>query len=395
MNNLMREFPPAGDGQVTLANWRTAPFSAWAFSHVREIIATADIPNRPGDIWALASEPDDLADLAVDGDMSLNGYLDATYTDAYLVLHDGKVVFEEYRNASGADTPHILMSVSKSMLGALAGILSDKGMLDPAAAVTQYVPEIADSAWNGATVQNLLDMRAGVQFDEDYEAVSGAIIEYRKSTGWNPLEPGDNVTDLRSFFSQVRDGDGAHLGRFHYVSPNTDLMAWVIERATSTRYADLMSEHLWQPMGAETSSYITVDRLGAPRAAGGMCVTLRDLARVGLLVANRGKRDGVQVLPEAWVHDVLHNGDPTAWNTGDFAEYFPGRTMHYRNKWYVERGDNPMVFCIGIHGQNLYVLPRQQLVVAKLSSRPKPLDPQVSLLNLKMIEALKQHFTAG
>ncbi len=395
MNNLMREFPPAGDGQVTLANWRTAPFSAWAFSHVREIIATADIPNRPGDIWALASEPDDLADLAVDGDMSLNGYLDATYTDAYLVLHDGKVVFEEYRNASGADTPHILMSVSKSMLGALAGILSDKGMLDPAAAVTQYVPEIADTAWNGATVQNLLDMRAGVQFDEDYEAVSGAIIEYRKSTGWNPLEPGDNVTDLRSFFSQVRDGDGAHLGRFHYVSPNTDLMAWVIERATSTRYADLMSEHLWQPMGAETSGYITVDRLGAPRAAGGMCVTLRDLARVGLLVANRGERDGVQVLPEAWVNDVLHNGDPTAWDTGDFAEYFPGRSMHYRNKWYVERGDNPMVFCIGIHGQNLYVLPGQQLVVAKLSSRPKPLDPQVSLLNLKMIEALKQHFKAG
>lgn len=394
MNNLMREFPPAGDDQVTLANWRNAPFSSWAFSHVREIIATADIPNNPSDIWALGSDPCDLSGLPVEDELNLTGYLDATFTDAFLVMHKGNIVAEHYRNASGPHKPHILMSVSKSMLGALAGILVDKGLLDTKLPVTEYVPEITNTAWNGADVQNLLDMRAGVRFDEDYDATSGAIIEYRKSTGWNPLEPGEAASDLRSFFSQVSDGDGPHLGRFHYVSPNTDLMAWVIERATGRRYADLMSDYLWQPMGAETSGYITLDRLGAPRAAGGMCVTLRDLARVGLLVANSGKRDTRQILPQAWVDDVLNNGDPAAWETGDFAEYFPGRAMHYRNKWYVERGSNPMVFCIGIHGQNLYVLPEQQLVIAKLSSRPMPLDPHVSQLNLKMISAVKQHFAA-
>ncbi|MEM7633303.1 MAG: serine hydrolase [Pseudomonadota bacterium] len=388
----MREFPPAGENQVTLANWRNAPFSSWAFSHVREIIQSADIANNPTDIWQLQSDPADLSTLSVDDGLDLSGYLDATYTDGFIVLHRDRIVAEEYRNAAGPRKPHILMSVSKSMLGALSGILADKGILDTAAPVTDYVPEIAGTAWKGATVQNLLDMRAGIRFDEDYEATSGAIIEYRKSTGWNPLEPGDTASDLRSFFSEISDTDGAHLGRFHYVSPNTDLMAWIVERAAGTRYADLMSQHLWQPMGAETSAYITVDRLGAPRAAGGMCVTLRDLARVGLLVANRGKRGSVQVLPQAWIEDVLTNGDPQAWASGDFAEYFPGRNMHYRNKWYVERGDNPMVFCIGIHGQNLYVFPEQQLVVAKMSSRPRPLDPEVSLLNLKMIAALKQHF---
>ena len=387
----MREFPPAGEDQVTLANWRTAPFSSWAFSHVREIIQTADIPNNPEDIWRLQSDPSDLADLPVDRGLNLNGFLDATYTDAFLVIHRGKIIVEEYRNAAGAHIPHILMSVSKSMLGALSGILADKGVLDTAAQVTDYVPEIAGTAWKGASVQNVLDMRTGIRFDEDYEAISGAIIEYRKSTGWNPLEPGEDASDLRSFFNQISDTDGPHQGRFHYVSPNTDLMAWIIERAAGIRYADLMSQHLWQPMGAETSAYITVDRLGAPRAAGGMCVTVRDLARVGLLVANRGRRGSVQVLPQAWVDDLLNNGDPQAWANGDFAEYFPGRDMHYRNKWYVERGDNPMVFCIGIHGQNLYVFPEQQLVVAKMSSRPAPLDPDVSQLNLKMISALRQH----
>ena len=387
----MREFPPVGEDQVTLANWRNAPFSSWAFSHVREIIQTADIPNNPQDVWELHSDLADLADLAVDDALNLNGYLDATYTDAFLVIHQGKIIAEDYRNAADAHKPHILMSVSKSMLGALSGILADKGILDTAAPVSEYVPEIAGTAWKGASVQNLLDMRAGIGFDEDYEATSGAIIEYRKSTGWNPPEPGDSPSDLRSFFNQMSDTDGPHMGRFHYVSPNTDLMAWIIERAAGTRYADLMSQHLWQPMGAETSAYITVDRLGAPRAAGGMCVTVRDLARVGLLVANRGRRGPVQVLPQAWVDDVLNNGDPQAWANGDFAEYFPGRDMHYRNKWYVERGDHPMVFCIGIHGQNLYVCPEQQLVVAKMSSRPTPLDPDVSRLNLKMISALRQH----
>lgn len=388
----MRGFPPATEDQVTLANWREAPFSSWAFSNVREVIQTADIPNTPSDVWNLPSDLQDLSGLAVDGELDLKGYLDATYTDGFLVIHKGKVIAEEYRNAAGPCKPHILMSVSKSMLGALAGILVDKGVLDPAAPVSQYVPEIGNTAWKGASVQNVLDMRAGIRFEEDYYATSGAIIEYRKSTGWNPLEPGENASDLRSFFSQVTDSDGPHQGRFHYVSPNTDLMAWTIERTAGTRYADLMSEHLWRPMGAETSAYITVDRFGAPRAAGGMCVTLRDLARVGLLVGNRGKRDAVQVLPEAWIDDVLTNGDPDAWATGDFAAYFPGADMHYRNKWYIERGDNPMVFCIGIHGQNLFVLPGQQLVIAKMSSRPKPLDPDVSQLNLKMISALKQHF---
>ncbi|WP_337660424.1 serine hydrolase domain-containing protein [Anderseniella sp. Alg231-50] len=391
----MREFPPAAENQVTLSNWRTAPFSSWAFSHVREIIQTADIPNNPADIWDLQSAPHDLSGLPVDYDLDLNGYLDATYTDAFTVIHKGKIIVEEYRNASGRRTPHILMSVSKSMLGALSGILADKGVLDTAALVTDYVPEIAGTSWSGASVQNVLDMRAGIRFDEDYEATGGAIIEYRKSTGWNPLEPGESASDLRSFFNQISDTDGPHLGRFHYVSPNTDLMAWIIERAAGIRYADLMAEHLWQPMGAETPAYITVDRLGAPRAAGGMCVSLRDLARVGMLVANRGKRGAAQVLPEAWIDDVLNNGDREAWDQGDFAGYFPGKAMHYRNKWYVERGENPMMFCIGIHGQNLYVMPGQQLVVAKMSSRPKPLDPQVSQLNLKMISALKQHFDAG
>ena len=392
MTDMMQGFPPSEETRVTLANWRESPFSSWGFSHVREILPTVNIANDRERIWPLSVDREELGSLKITDNLTLNGYLDATWTDGFIVIYKGKIVCEEYRNSSDAGTPHILMSVSKSMLGVLAGILQDNGMLDVTAPLTQYVPEMETTAWKGASVQNLLDMRAGIEFSEDYTATSGAIIEYRKSTGWNPLLPGETPSDLRSFFQQIKTADGPHQGRFHYVSPNTDLMAWVIERATNTRYADLMSQHLWQPMGAGNPAYITVDRFGAPRSAGGMCVTLRDLARVGLLVANGGKRGTQQVIPASWIHDVFNNGDPKAWEAGDFASYFPGRDIHYRNKWYIERGDSPMAFCVGIHGQNMYILPNEDIVIAKTSSRPGPLDPVVTQLNLHMVAALRHHF---
>jgi len=109
----MREFPPSGQDQVTLANWRAAPFSSWAFSHVREIIPTAEIANNPSDIWQLETDLQDLSGLTIDDDMDLSRYLEATYTDGFTILHNGQIVCEEYRNAAGPFKPHILMSVSK------------------------------------------------------------------------------------------------------------------------------------------------------------------------------------------------------------------------------------------------------------------------------------------
>ena len=393
MTAMMNGFPPSEQTQVTLANWRQHPYSAWAFSHVREIIPSADIPNNPEGVRPLGTALEDIGHIEVQPSMNLAQYLDATWTDGYLVLQDGAIIHEVYRNALAPMRQHILMSVSKSMLGVLAGILAHKGKLDLSAPVTVYVPEMRSTAWNKASVQNVLDMRVGIEFAEDYEATSGAIIEYRKSTGWNPLGPGETPSDLRSFFSQLTEQDGPHEGRFHYVSPNTDLAAWIIERAAGTRYADLMSEHLWQPMGAGSPAYITVDRLGAPRAAGGMCVTLRDLARVGQLIVDGGMAGAMQVIRPEWIDDLFNGGDPVAWQNGDFADYFAGRDMHYRNKWYVLRGQRPMAFGSGIHGQNLWVLPHERIVIAKLSSRPKAQDEAVGALNFKMTEAVKRHLS--
>ena len=391
MTGMMDGFPPSEATQVTLANWRQHPFSTWAFSHVREILPTANIAHDPDGVRTLGTSLEDLGHVDIGDGMTLDQYIDATWTDSFVVLQDGAVIHEVYRNAAAPARPHILMSVSKSMLGMLAGIIASAGKLDLSAPVTLYVPEMRSTAWNKATVQNVLDMRTGVLFDENYEATSGAIVEYRKSTGWNPLGAGDTPSDLRSFFSQLTEADGPHEGRFHYISPNTDLAAWIIERATGTRFADLMSRHLWQPMGAEAPAYMTVDRLGAPRGAGGMCVTVRDLARTGQLIVDGGMAGTTRVISPDWIDDLFTGGDTAAWAKGDFADYYPGRTMHYRNKWYVQRGDRPMAFGSGIHGQNLWILPHERIVIAKMSSRPHALHTATTALNLKMVDALKRH----
>jgi CubicO group peptidase (beta-lactamase class C family) len=217
-------------------------------------------------------------------------------------------------------------------------------------------------------------MRAGIAFDEDYLATSGPIVEYRKSTGWNPLQPGDAPSDLRSFYATLKGKDGPDGGPFRYISPNTDLLGWIIERATGRRYADLMSELIWQPLGAARSAYITVDRFGAPRCAGGMCVTAPDLARVGQLIVEGGRRKGMQVIPAAWLEDIVGNGDRAAWDAGSFVDYFPGLPMHYRSKWYVLNRAPTLLFGWGIHGQHLFVDRARQVVIAKFSSQALPVD---------------------
>lgn len=376
-DDLMDAFPPAQDRQVKLGNWRTPPYNRWAFSHVGELVPSAPVRKAPDHVQPLRERPADIGDFEIDtpqGRMDFEAWLEATYTDAIVILKDGDILCERYFGEMDRRRRHILMSVSKSVLGLLAGCLVERGVFDPEALVTSVVPEVEGTAYDGATLRDLLDMRVGVLFDENYHAASGPIIEYRKAQLWDPLEIGEAPMDLRGFFRLLTATDGDHADRFHYVSPNTDLLGWVIERLSGTRYSDLVSELIWQPMGAEEDAYITVDRLGAPRCAGGFCATTRDLARLGRLMAHGGRAGDRQVIPEAWVEDILRGGDIPAWDRGDFIPLFPEAPMSYRSKWYVERGDYPIMFGLGVFGQNVFSEPSSDLVIAKFSSQPEPLD---------------------
>lgn len=389
--DLMTGFPPPPDQLVTLSNWRTPPFNRWAFNHVSELVPSAFVRSTTG-AAPLQSDPRTFKDVRLTHQgrsFGFDEWLEGTFTDSIVVLKDGKVAFETYAEGQSPAIPHIWMSVSKSVLGLVAGIVAGRGQLDVDAPLTRIIPELKGTAFDGATVRDALDMRVGIRFDEDYHATGGAIIEYRKSHLWDPVPVGESPTDMRSFLSTLKERDGEHGGRFHYVSPDTDLLGWVLERATGTRYADLLSETVWQPIGAERDAYITVDRFGAPRCAGGFCATPRDMARLGRLFVTGGRHAGVQVVPERWMRDIVGFDGTAAWKAGDFFDLFERADMHYRSKWYVLRGERPMVFGVGVFGQHLFIDPAADLVIAKCSSQPLPLDPSFLSVTMAGIQQLR------
>lgn len=389
---MKKTFPLAPDQQVSLSNWRTPPFNRWAFNHVSELVPSAMISAHPR-ADSLPVQPIDLSRFTVryeQADWTLDQWLQQTYTDSLVVMKNGHIAYEYYAEGQSPSVPHIWMSVSKSVLGLMAGIMAEKYQIDLDSPLIKHMPELQGSAFEGATIRHALDMRVGIQFNEDYHARDGAIIEYRKSHLWDPTPVGEPQTDLRHFFSTLRTRDGEHGGRFHYVSPNTDLLGWLIERTTGERYADLLSDWLWKPINAERDAYITVDRMGAPRCAGGLCAVPRDMARVGRLLVAGGRVGNVQVVPKEWVDDILSFDGRQAWRGGDFFDLFDQADMHYRSKWYVKRADRPLVSGVGVFGQHVFVDPAADLVIAKCSSQPLPLEKSFISMTMAGIEGLRQ-----
>ncbi len=368
---------------TTLANWRTAPHNRWSFSHVDKILPTAKIAHAsPSKLDTGASL--DLQKLEVSG-VSVSDILTQTSTDGFLVLHRGKIAAELYANLEPL-ARHILFSVSKSVTGTLTGILVAEGKLDPDAPVTDYVPQVKSSAYADCTVRHVLDMTVDLAFVEDYLDTKGDFARYRAATGWNPPNPLFEDTSLHEFLATIKAAQSRHGEKFTYISPNSDLLGWVLERASGKPFAQLMSEKLWQPMGAEADAFVTVDVKGGTRTAGGINTTLRDLARFGELVRNDGQANGRQIVPQSWVTDICENGSRDAWAMGSMVRIFPHGS--YRAKWYKANDSAETIYAIGIHGQWIYVNPQSQVTAVKFSSQPDPVNDAQDMLTLQMFDAI-------
>ncbi len=371
------------------SNWRDAPFSRWAFGNVREIIPVADIEHDPETVRALPEAPQSLSAFKLPmagASLSLDGFLQATATDGMVVLRDGHVVFEAYGNGATRRTPHILMSVSKAVTGLLAGILQRNGDLATDALVSDYLPEIAGTAYEGATIRHLLDMRTGIALDDH------RMRDYETASNWAPVPAAEPRLGFHAFFQSLPVSRSPHGGPFSYVSPNTDLLGWVMERATGRRFADLAGALLWKPMGAGHGAHVTVDCEGAARCAGGLCATVRDLARVGQLMLDDGRRGNADIIPAAWIDDIATKGDREAWRNGAWGESFApiSPTMSYRSGWYVIHEEPQTLFAMGVHGQNLFIDRANRLVIAKLSSQDGKIEQQAMALTHRAVPEIRR-----
>lgn len=383
----MQGAPPFGDGLVTLAHWQDPPYNRWAFQHVRELIPTVRIPSGSSGS-ELPATPCDLGALSFrheDRSLTVDEMLNETYTDGFLVLHHGQVLIERYANHLRPDTPHLLMSVSKSVVATVAGVLASRGLLDVSAPVTSVVAQLSGTSFDGATVQQLLDMRTGTRFNEDYDDLEADVRTYESVYLWRPGDGSPRPADILAYYPTLVN-DGEHGGPFHYRSILTDVLGWVLECAADRRLHELISELVWRPMGAEHDAEITVDGHGNAMADGGICATLRDLARFGVLYLSDG------VLPHAWLANTAR-GAPDgaeAFVSGDNPPDWPPGA-HYRNCWWVRDSSAPFLIAAGIYGQNIFVLPADNLVIAKFSTWPSPVHQPYSLLTMSAVRSIAEH----
>ncbi|MET0699316.1 MAG: serine hydrolase [Mycobacterium sp.] len=362
---------------VTLENWQTAPHLHWAFQHMADFLPTAAISRGDDPVAELPPAPQGLADITLDDPntgarRTVGDVMDTTDTDGWIVMQHGRVVAEQYYDGMTADTPHLLMSVSKSLISTVVGALVGSGGLDVDAELTRYVPALAESGYAGATVRNLLDMRSGITFSEEYLNPLAEVRLLEQAIDWAPRTVPEVPGTMYDFLLTLRQGS-AHGGPFNYRSCETDVLGWVCEAAAGVPMPDLMSTLVWSKLGAQTDAIIGIDSVGTGMFDGGINAGLRDLARFGSLLLTGGvSLTGTQVVPAAWIADTLAGGADSRAAFAACAEdnRMPGGM--YRNQfWLPYPGDN-VVMCIGIHGQMIYIDRAAQMVAAKLSSWPLP-----------------------
>jgi CubicO group peptidase (beta-lactamase class C family) len=379
---LMTGVPPfRGEGLVWLGNWEYSPHNRWGFQHVRELIPTANISRGLEEPWGIPRAERDLDDFTVDvgrRTVAFREFLDETFTDGIIVLHRGHVVTERYLNGMRSDTRHLLMSVSKSVTSATCGSLVEAGQLSPDDLVTTHIPELSGTSWDGCTVRHLLDMRAGTRFNEDYDDPEAEVRVYEQIYLWQPRTDPTLPDDITDYFPML-ENKGPHGGPFDYRSVLTDMLAWVMERASGVRLPALISRHLWQPMGASFDADITVDAHGNAMADGGICTTLSDLARFGQVLLDDGRRGDTQVIPRTWLRDTL-TPDPdtrSAFEASEDRHEFPP-TAYYRNQFWVIDPEARIFQCSGINGQTVFVHGPSNVVIAKFSTWPDAWTPRFS-----------------
>lgn len=372
-------------------NWTLAPWNRWSFQRVQQFTRTVRIP-RAEVLCVLAESPRDFAELVFEDSngkpCTVNEMLVRTWTDGFLVMHKGIVLAEHYFNGMGPDTLHLMMSCSKSFTSTLAGIYIEQGVLDPAAQLSTYIPELAGTGFEGATLQQALDMRVGVKFSEDYHDLDADWRQCELATGWREDSAYTGPRDMVGYMQTLIEMESGHDGVFHYKSILTDVLGLCLQQATGRKFADLFYQHIWNPIGAEHELVSIVDNAGNAVFEGGFNCCLRDFARFARMICQDGKCNEQQLVPTTWIDQCRFAGTDlvAAFAQSEYGNALPDHAYH--NQWWVRDPVRGVIMALGIHGQTLYIEPEREFVVAKFSSQPDQADIAMVLDQILAFEAI-------
>lgn len=389
---LMEGFPPKPKHRVTWNNWMHPPFNQWGFRNLARLRPCVDVQAGFGPVCMFKQAPQPLDELHFNSESGLSirviEHLVASQTDAFLVLQGDTVLFERYFNSQRPQDRHIMFSVTKSLIGTLGEQLACEGVLDPALSAGYYVPELVGSAFADATVRQLFDMAVGVDYSEVYEDPDSESSQYGYACGFQPA-PAQyaQFESLYQYLPSLRKR-GTHGGFFHYVTATTEVLAWVMERASGKACHQLLQD-IWSQLGCERDGYFLADPWGRSVAGAGFSATLRDMARFGRLLANDGRQDGRQLLSPETVACIAAGADPALYaSSPDFSKWTPGAS--YRSQWYVFNDHSQALMAGGIHGQYLFVDKPSGVVIVKQSSLSEAVSP-FDGDSVRMLRAIAAH----
>jgi CubicO group peptidase (beta-lactamase class C family) len=373
----MQGAPPADDRRIRFRDDKFLKFPEirWSLSHVRELLPTIPVwrgSGAPSDLGALtegAMAPIDA--LAFD---DLHGrrltwaqaLLD-TYTDGIVVLHRGRRIFERYFGALQPHGTHACFSITKSYAATMAATLLHEGVLDENKAVGYYIEEARGSAFEDASLRQLLDMQVGIAYSEDYANPDAEFWKYGRAAGLRPTPAGYTGPDHHYAFLTTLKKQGEHGLAFDYKTVNTEMLCWIMARVTGVPLARMLSERIWSKLGCEEDGYLAVDSIGVATGGAGLNANLRDVARFGEVMRCEGSWHGRQIIPAAVVADIRRGAEADKFAKAGY-ELLPGYS--YRNMWWVGPPSSGIFEGRGIHGQRLYVAPHAELVIARFASHP-------------------------
>ena len=377
---------------VTGETWQFGPLNRWAYTHIREILPTKNIANNPSFIQPIPGIKEAKKDLQINFDgqsVLLSELMRSQFIDGILIIKNGTAMVELYGGTLKPNRTHLMWSVSKTIAGLTAASVEADGLINLSNTVGDYVPELTNSGWGENTLREILDMRDSSNWVEDYDSPESTVRRQDCADGLltGPMCIDTAVIGNYKFLPAVGK-EASRKGKFVYKSGTADVMAWVLEAATGKRYADLVSERLWKPIGAESNAGITVDVSGFTLASGGMFASLRDTAKIGQLILNKGQAGKTQVVPENWINDMTDQpGDNSIMPLGSESI-----NPYYRSFiWGIGDGEGT-VLANGVHGQFVYISPKTGVVITIFSTWPNADGgaPEVGLENaMEIIEAIK------
>ena len=375
--------------EIDLDNWDDGgEISRFTFLNTAPFFPT-DTIERAGPVAALEYAEDPAIGsfpVSLDGDRTttFDDYVDGASIDGIVILQGGRIAYEKYPRMR-SDDRHILFSLSKVYVSTLVAILEDRGLLLVDEPVERYIPELASGGWRGVKVRDILDMASGIDarewVDGAYTNPERKHYQYEASLGW--------LSKTESMPESVHRGSTydflANLGQlsnpgttFDYISVNSAVLGWLVEKMTGNSFAEVLSDEIWSQIGAEADGQITLNDSGRAAVHAGIVASLRDVARFGLLFTpSHPVVNAEGLISDAYLQKIQSGGREELMEESPYSDQVP-RPRYVSYQWQVY-GDGSF-FKGGFAGQGLYIDPDKDIVLAFVGTHgygevsPSPLE---------------------